>query len=448
MTQSNSAVQIKVTWGDNTLFVTELNPPRNFSIGEDGEFVVGGEQLGVPRFDLIQVNGDQVVVAGPRGAMVETKNGAESASSSALLSHGQSAVVRHGELKFEVSVGAPEARVARAIVDEDMGSRASYFGASLLSVGGLLGAMAFLVPPFGITEGETIDAERLVAMQAYLDASAEKEKERSLHSANETGSDASEPGAQAEGPSGTAGKPEAANNHSKLAVKGPKTNQQPELSKLEQARTFGMIGLLSGGVSDLDAATAPWGRDDALGNDDLSAMGNLWGDEIGESTGTGGLGLLGLSDGGGGKYRGIGLGRVSTIGLQGQCDSSETCGFDRGVSGGKHAVRVPQARPDGKVNVSGRIPPEVVQRRVRQNFGRFRACYEQGLLRNPNLQGRVAVRFMISRDGTVSNAANGGSSMPDSAVASCVVSAFYGISFPKPENGSVTVSYPIMFSPG
>jgi hypothetical protein len=102
----------------------------------------------------------------------------------------------------------------------------------------------------------------------------------------------------------------------------------------------------------------------------------------------------------------------------------------------------------GVNTVSGRLPPEVVQRIVRQNYGRFRQCYENGLTRNPNLTGRVTARFVIGREGAVTNAQNGGSDLPDSGVVSCVVSAFYGLSFPTPENGIVTVSYPIMFSPG
>ena len=102
----------------------------------------------------------------------------------------------------------------------------------------------------------------------------------------------------------------------------------------------------------------------------------------------------------------------------------------------------------GKTVVSGRLPPEVIQRVVRQNFGRFRMCYEQGLTANPNLTGRVAVRFAIGRDGAVQSAQNGGSDLPDSKVVGCVVSAFYGVSFPQPDNGIVTVTYPIMFSPG
>jgi hypothetical protein len=109
--------------------------------------------------------------------------------------------------------------------------------------------------------------------------------------------------------------------------------------------------------------------------------------------------------------------------------------------------RGPQVRM-GAVSISGRLPPEVIQRIVRQNFGRFRLCYEAGLRNNPNLQGRVAVRFVIGRDGAVSNISNGGSDLPDGGVVRCIVRAFEGLSFPQPEGGIVTAVYPIMLSPG
>jgi hypothetical protein len=102
----------------------------------------------------------------------------------------------------------------------------------------------------------------------------------------------------------------------------------------------------------------------------------------------------------------------------------------------------------GVTTVRGRLPSEVIQRVVRQNYGRFRQCYEAGLRTNPNLTGRVTARFVIGRDGAVTNAVNGGGDLPDAAVTSCVISAFYGLSFPSPDNGIVTVTYPIMLTPG
>jgi hypothetical protein len=102
----------------------------------------------------------------------------------------------------------------------------------------------------------------------------------------------------------------------------------------------------------------------------------------------------------------------------------------------------------GTVTVSGRLPAEVIQRIVRQNFGRFRLCYENGLRNNPNLMGRVTVRFVIGRDGAVTNVSNGGSDLPDGSVVSCIARAFHGLTFPQPEGGIVTVAYSIMLAPG
>jgi TonB family protein len=83
---------------------------------------------------------------------------------------------------------------------------------------------------------------------------------------------------------------------------------------------------------------------------------------------------------------------------------------------------------------------------VRASFGRFRGCYEQGHQRDPGLEGRVATKFVIARDGSVSMVSVAESSLPDASVAKCVERAFYGLTFPEPEGGIVTVVYPIAFS--
>ena len=57
------------------------------------------------------------------------------------------------------------------------------------------------------------------------------------------------------------------------------------------------------------------------------------------------------------------------------------------------------------------------------------------------------MKFVIGRDGAVQFAADGGSDIPDASVASCVVSGFTDLSFPAPDNGMVTVVYPLMFTP-
>ncbi|MBW2459315.1 MAG: AgmX/PglI C-terminal domain-containing protein, partial [Deltaproteobacteria bacterium] len=141
-----------------------------------------------------------------------------------------------------------------------------------------------------------------------------------------------------------------------------------------------------------------------------------------------------------------GLGSIGTIGHGAGTGSGQGFGSGHGRLGRSHRSRPPRVRM-GAVTVSGRLPPEVIQRIVRQNFGRFRLCYENGLRENPNLQGRVTVRFVIGRDGSISNVGGGGD-MPNDGAISCVSRAFYGLSFPQPEGGVVTVSYPIVFTPG
>lgn len=102
----------------------------------------------------------------------------------------------------------------------------------------------------------------------------------------------------------------------------------------------------------------------------------------------------------------------------------------------------------GNTQVNGKLPPEVVNRVVRQNFGRFRTCYDNGLKNNSTLAGKVTIKFVIDQSGAVSTAQDGGSDLPDQGVISCVTRAFGTLSFPQPEAGIVTVIYPIMFNPG
>ncbi|HTJ85396.1 MAG TPA: AgmX/PglI C-terminal domain-containing protein, partial [Polyangiaceae bacterium] len=79
---------------------------------------------------------------------------------------------------------------------------------------------------------------------------------------------------------------------------------------------------------------------------------------------------------------------------------------------------------------------------------RLRACYEAALARNSKLRGKLSARFTITVDGSVTNAELAGASVPDEAFQTCFVEEFGKLRFGAPPNGSVTVTYPIDFSPG
>jgi hypothetical protein len=168
----------------------------------------------------------------------------------------------------------------------------------------------------------------------------------------------------------------------------------------------------------------------ATKDDPMTARGRMFGDTIGEAFGAGGLGLSGVGTGTPDSGQGIGLGNFGS--------SGHTLG---GPSRSTPRLR------EGTIQVMGRLPPEVITRIVRQNFGRFRLCYESGLRGNPSLAGGVSTKFVIDRSGAVVSAADHGSDLPSAAVVSCVARGFGNLSFPQPEAGIVTVVYPIVFAP-
>lgn len=101
----------------------------------------------------------------------------------------------------------------------------------------------------------------------------------------------------------------------------------------------------------------------------------------------------------------------------------------------------------GGTTVSGRLPPAVIQKVVRDEVEALRGCYLAGLEREPELAGLVTVRFAIARDGSVSAAKAESDELEDAEVIDCVTRVFQGLTFPKPEGGVVTVVYPIRYSP-
>jgi len=303
--------------------------------------------------------------------------------------------------------------------------------------------LAYLTPSMAWGAEDELDKDRLELMQQYLHASAEREHQEQPQPVEPGGGEKGEPAQRNQGPEGRAGNP-AVKTAGRMAIKGETAERVVSRAEMvKEAQEFGTIGLLST-LNGSNAPSSPWG-DIATGPDSTNATGDMWSHDLGEGFGNGGLGLSGGGLGGGGKGFGVGLGRIGTC-MGANCGGDGT-GRSMGRLGGTHQTTGPSVRSNGITTVTGRLPSDVIQRIVRQNFGRFRNCYEMGLRTNPNLEGRVTARFVIGSDGAVSNVSAGGD-LPDAQVKSCVASAFYGLSFPTPEGGIVTVSYPIMLTPG
>lgn len=467
------AAEVSIAWGDNVLMVTHLSPSQSFFVGdEEGpgrpcDFLIPREKLGAPRLPLI-LGGDAglSVVIPPRAiGYVAGTDGVEVPLDAARararscpglagacelpLALGMRAVLQLGDIVFRVAAvraGKPMAHGLSSGLDAAV---LGYFALSALSLGGFLSSLAYLVPPLGMLDDEAEDEHRRYLMQQYLTSAAEREKERTVAEVVESGEPGGSAGARAQGAEGAMGRSDVAERQGRHAIAGTAARRDQQLSRHDaraEARTFGIIGLLDpSALGDPDAPTSPWGSELAVGSDALSAQGQIWGADPGAAYGTGGLAISGPGSGGGGKSQSIGLGDNGALGQLGPGGDGNR-GLSRGHTTGSHRTSAPRLRM-GDTQVTGRLPAEVIRRVVRQNHTRFRHCYEQGLMANPGLSGRVGVRFVIGADGAVANVANVGSDLPDPKVIGCVTRAFYDIGFPKPEGGIVTVVYPIMFQP-
>ncbi len=470
---SAGSLQIIVKWGASTMDVVELNPPAPYVVGTDAaccDFALPEEAEVDKEFELIHVSQGQVWLCVPPdakatvrwshlgkvfseellpryGLLSEQSRMSEAQVRRVLLPMHGHAVVHLGGFSFFVDLGERARLPASAQVPFVERDVAGYFAASVGATLGLLGLAAFFVPPLGLTEGENIEEERVVLLRQYLESQAERE--RLEQPAHDTESAASEKSAEpAHGESGKLGRPLPQMQPGRLARKrsadrdtaAPTTRAEA----IEEARTFGTISLLTGSAFASRTPTA-FARDASMGEADQDLVGLMYGQAIGEIAGTG-LGPSGSGDSGGPGH-GIDMGN---IGMDRNGTGLPWGPGQIGATGSRllasHTTRVPSMHSTPPT-VTGHLAPELIQRTVRQNYGRFRMCYERGLMRNPNLAGRVAVRFAIDSEGQVMHASVGESSLPDSEVVSCVVSAYYGLSFPSREHGLVTVVYPIAFSP-
>ncbi|MCL2724406.1 MAG: AgmX/PglI C-terminal domain-containing protein [Polyangiaceae bacterium] len=494
-----AAVEVVIKWDTNTLHVSHQNPPKGFYVGEERSHVVGkmqlgcdyfvpSEVLGVTRAPIVVARGIAVVVIMlPRSTgtveipgqgtvtfdelIASGRAGSSSELSGAhefVLPNNAKARMELASLVFEVSaVNAGKALPASGFSSLEPAA-ALFFSLSFLLHVGIVASMAFFMPKMGGDDTEAITRDQSLFIQKMLNASAEREKEEKQieQQAGTAGQQGGGPaGASAQDEEGSMGNPNSLARNGRYGVQGPKDNPDPHLARQaaqREALDFGMLGLLNtGGGGDPKAPTSPWGREDSSGNDPRSALGNMWGDTIDESFGTGGLGLSGPGLGGGGTSENIGLEKIGPdVWGGGNCvgpGCKRNFGPGRGPGGigigrdpgarSPHVAKPPTLTMQD-AQVSGRLPADVIQRIVRQNFGRFRACYENALRTNPNLSGRVTVKFVVDRSGGVSMAQDGGSDLADQGVVSCVVRSFTNLSFPQPEGSIVTVIYPIMFTPG
>jgi beta-lactamase regulating signal transducer with metallopeptidase domain len=98
---------------------------------------------------------------------------------------------------------------------------------------------------------------------------------------------------------------------------------------------------------------------------------------------------------------------------------------------------------EAKEGVSHRLPPQVIRDTVRSHFDEFRACYEA--FPHPRPTTQATLRFTIARDGKVSDGEVESKEHP--SLGQCLDPLMRSMVFPPPNDGIVTVGYPVQFAP-
>ena len=241
--------------------------------------------------------------------------------------------------------------------------------------------------------------------------------------------DSGEIAAKRKGDEGSMGKKEAPKRSAHAAPKGDPNNK--DQARLLVAKVFG------GGTGGISTIFGHQG----LGGELKSAMGNMFGAAPGDAAGLGGLGLRGSGSGGGGLGDTIGIGGIGTRGRGG---GTGGYGTGVGVLGGKKDVDI--GITSSEPTVMGSLDKELIRKVIHANRSQIRFCYESQLNRFPKLEGKVAVKFVISASGAVATSSVAQSSVGNAELEACVAGRVRTWVFPKPKGGGVVVvTYPFIF---
>jgi hypothetical protein len=437
-----AVVEVLILWDSNVLHVSHLTPPRSFYLGDDGQGManddcVPSEILGTwtTRAPIVLsqgLNASLVILPRSRGYVDVPSYGRLSLADLVSSGRARPSAEVSGGCEYELKLGTTASMELEgsalvfqvSAVDAAETPPAGFLTAmeptallcnalSFLVHASLLAVLAFFIPQTQGDDKDVFDRTQISVIQKLLHAAAQREQE--------------------DGPAQDM--TEAVPDPRRAGMETSALATRVALLKAAQYGMIGLISIVKGGGA--NTPMVAWGYNSC--GHPLKG-GTMFGD-LRTSFDAAGLGLSAVSEGGS-RGEGIDLG---VFAHQVGAGTGQSIGPGCASFGGR-SVTSPRIL-EGLARVNGPLPPEIIRRIIRQNYGRFRLCHENGLRSNPNLQGRVTVKFVIDRSGGVQMTVDGGSDLPDPDVVRCVVRGFGNLSFPQPEGGNVTVVYPMVFKP-
>jgi outer membrane biosynthesis protein TonB len=174
---------------------------------------------------------------------------------------------------------------------------------------------------------------------------------------------------------------------------------------------------------------------------DVFGTGGGIGDVATALSGAGGVAVA-TDPGAGGGRKGGGQGGAASIG-----DLATSGGGKVGL-GAKSEVRVSGSVATEAAEIdSAEIDQGKLGAFVRARMGLVKACYENALKRNPNLRGKLTIRFTILETGGIADITTALNTIGAPDVAACIVNAMRTWRTQFRPSGPVTVEYPFVFSP-
>ena len=163
----------------------------------------------------------------------------------------------------------------------------------------------------------------------------------------------------------------------------------------------------------------------------------------GRALGVGGGGALDkLGGGAAGGSLSHKIGGVGTLGKGGGSSAYKGAGaLARGTVGTADVGIIEE-----ETEVEGGLDKDVIARVIAGQLGQIRYCYERQLSANPDLYGKVLVKFTIGAAGSVLSQTIGSSSLNNAMVEGCILRRVAAWQFPLPKGGTnVLVTYPFLF---
>ncbi|MCM0606404.1 MAG: AgmX/PglI C-terminal domain-containing protein [Xanthomonadaceae bacterium] len=100
----------------------------------------------------------------------------------------------------------------------------------------------------------------------------------------------------------------------------------------------------------------------------------------------------------------------------------------------------------GNSSVEEGLTKDEVGKVIHAHMSEVRYCYETAMIRNPSVEGKLMIDFVIGGNGRVKTASPKESSLKDPQLDDCIVRRLSKWEFPHPKGGiDVAVSYPFIF---